>query len=180
MMKNLKCRPNFVEEGSIDLPLCPWFSQMSGLNVLIQALYGMDDATCSPSCKEIKYSMRVESTTNMGKLMQTLDDAYGVSRTNLHDYLFSNKTGASLLNLVQFETDPETVMRKRFSKLAMVEVGFGAADYKLITRDVRATFFDKLSLIGGTLGLYTGFSVVSLIEIFFWFGKWTKEARSKK
>ena len=180
MMKILQCRPNFVAEGSVDASLCSWFTQLSGLNVLLKALYSIDDDTCSPSCQETKYSIRIASSMSVNKLMQILKTDGGMTRTKLHNYLFSNKTGGALLNLVQFETDPEVVMERRFSKLAVVEVGFGTSDYKLITRDVKATFFDKLSLIGGTLGLYTGFSVVSLIEIVFWLGKWSHERRKKQ
>ena len=36
---------------------------------------------------------------------------------------------------------------------------------------MRATTGDKISLIGGTLGLFTGISFVSAVEIIFWIGK---------
>ena len=33
---------------------------------------------------------------------------------------------------------------------------------------MRVSTFDKLSLIGGTMGLFTGISIITLIEIIYW------------
>ena len=38
--------------------------------------------------------------------------------------------------------------------------------FDLITKDAKTTFMDRLAVIGGTLGLFTGFSVISGIEVF--------------
>ncbi len=40
-----------------------------------------------------------------------------------------------------------------------------------LTTDAKATFSDKVSSIGGTLGLFTGFSITSLVEIVFWIAR---------
>ena len=37
----------------------------------------------------------------------------------------------------------------------------------MINRDEKATFVAKMSALGGTMGLLTGFSVISLVEILF-------------
>ena len=37
-----------------------------------------------------------------------------------------------------------------------------------IIRDIRLTFFDQLGIIGGTLGLCMGFSLISFVEILYW------------
>ena len=180
MATNLKmqCRSTYLRDYHTTLPDCSWFSNVRSLGVLFFQLSNPDDA-CLPSCKETKYSLRRVSFKSIDHMMSILSAVYGVKDTSVHDHLFANKTGIDLLNLVQFETDVDAVSRKRFEKMAFVDIGFGTSDYRLITRDVKATFFDKLSLIGGTLGLYTGFSVVSLIEIVFWLGKWFQERRRK-
>ena len=43
--------------------------------------------------------------------------------------------------------------------------------YDEVTVDVAATFTDKLSAVGGTLGLLTGFSLISGVEILFFLTK---------
>ena len=58
-----------------------------------------------------------------------------------------------------------------------------------VMRDVSAKFVDKLAIVGGTLGLLTGFSLISGVEILFFLTKFlmnflgqrrsTKEATNK-
>ena len=40
-----------------------------------------------------------------------------------------------------------------------------------VTKDVAATFTDRLSTVGGTFGLLTGFSLISAVEILFFLAK---------
>ena len=45
---------------------------------------------------------------------------------------------------------------------------FNTPKFEKITKDRAAKFVDMLSAIGGTLGLLTGFSIISGIEIFYY------------
>ena len=49
--------------------------------------------------------------------------------------------------------------------LKFVRIYFDATTFDKITRDRSATFEDMLSNIGGTMGLLTGFSIISGVEI---------------
>ena len=49
----------------------------------------------------------------------------------------------------------------------MVEIYFGAATYDEIEKDVKVTLEAALGLIGGTMGLLTGFSILSAVEIIY-------------
>ena len=49
----------------------------------------------------------------------------------------------------------------------MVEVYFDTATYDDIERDKKIKTEAQLSLIGGTMGLLTGFSIISGVEIVF-------------
>ena len=53
------------------------------------------------------------------------------------------------------------------NKLRFVRIYFDTPSYDRITKDRAAKFVDMLSAIGGTLGLLTGFSIISGIEIMF-------------
>ena len=46
-----------------------------------------------------------------------------------------------------------------------VRIYFGTASFDRITKDRAAKFVDMLSAIGGTMGLLTGFSIISAVEI---------------
>ena len=53
------------------------------------------------------------------------------------------------------------------SKLQLVEIRFDTATFDDIERDKKIKTEAQLSLIGGTMGLLTGFSIISGVEIIF-------------
>ena len=55
----------------------------------------------------------------------------------------------------------------------MVRIYFDTPTFDRITKDERAKFEDMLSTIGGTMGLLTGFSIISGVEIVYFFVKIT-------
>ena len=53
----------------------------------------------------------------------------------------------------------------------MVKIYFDVTTFDKITKDRAAKFVDMLSAIGGTMGLLTGFSIISGVEIVFFLFK---------
>ena len=53
----------------------------------------------------------------------------------------------------------------------MLRIYFDAPIFDRITKDRAAKFVDMLSAIGGTMGLLTGFSIISGVEILYFTGK---------
>ena len=53
------------------------------------------------------------------------------------------------------------------NKLRFVRVLFETPTFDIITKDSAAKFVDMLSAIGGTMGLLTGFSIISGMEILY-------------
>ena len=53
------------------------------------------------------------------------------------------------------------------SSLELVHIFFDTASYDEIERDKKINFEGQLSLIGGTMGLLTGFSIISGVEILY-------------
>ena len=53
------------------------------------------------------------------------------------------------------------------SRLEVVQIYFDTASFDEIERDKKIKFEAQLSLIGGTMGLLTGFSIISGVEIIF-------------
>ena len=51
------------------------------------------------------------------------------------------------------------------SRLEVVQIYFDTASFDEIERDKKIKFEAQLSLIGGTMGLLTGFSIISGVEI---------------
>ena len=46
-----------------------------------------------------------------------------------------------------------------------MRIYFDGSTFDVITKDRAAKFVDMISAIGGTLGLFTGFSIMSAVEI---------------
>ena len=55
--------------------------------------------------------------------------------------------------------------------LKYVRIYFDATTLDRITNDRAAKFVDMIGTIGGTMGLLTGFSIISAVEILYFFGK---------
>ena len=53
------------------------------------------------------------------------------------------------------------------SKLHYIKIYFDTPMFQKITKDRAAKFVDQLSAIGGTMGLLTGFSLISGVEILY-------------
>ena len=57
------------------------------------------------------------------------------------------------------------------NKLRYVRIFFDTPTFDRITKDRAAKFVDMLSAIGGTMGLLTGFSIISGVEIIYFTAK---------
>ena len=66
------------------------------------------------------------------------------------------------------------------NNLNYVRIFFDTPTFDRITKDRAAKFVDMLSAIGGTMGLLTGFSIISGAEIVYFFGKIIFDLSRKK
>ena len=62
----------------------------------------------------------------------------------------------------------------------MVQIFFDTATFDEIERDVKVTLEAQLGLIGGTMGLLTGFSILSGVEIVYFLVKLFMSLRMTK
>jgi hypothetical protein len=69
---------------------------------------------------------------------------------------------------------------KRRPQLKFVQIYFGTATYDKIERDEKVTVEAQLGLIGGTMGLLTGFSLFSVVEIVYFAIKFFLSLRGEK
>ena len=66
------------------------------------------------------------------------------------------------------------------NKLRYVRIYFDTPTFDRIEKDRAAKFVDMLSAIGGTMGLLTGFSIISGVEIIYFAAKITWNIIQKK
>ena len=64
-----------------------------------------------------------------------------------------------------------SVCEMKRHNLRYIKIYFDAPVFDKITKDSAAKFVDMLSASGGTMGLLTGFSIISGVEILYFVGK---------
>ena len=57
------------------------------------------------------------------------------------------------------------------SNLKLVQIFFDTASFDEIERDKEIKLTNQISLVGGTMGLFTGFSIISGIELIYFAAK---------
>ena len=65
------------------------------------------------------------------------------------------------------------------SYIAFLSIESPTTSVILSVRDKRNSFYDQLGTIGGTLGLFTGMSLLSMVEVMFLMGNIFKQAKAK-
>ena len=61
-----------------------------------------------------------------------------------------------------------------------MRIYFDTPTFDIITKDTSAKFVDMLSAIGGTMGLLTGFSIISGVEIIYFATRIIRKIAKKK
>ena len=62
----------------------------------------------------------------------------------------------------------------------LVEIYFDTATFDEIEKDRKVTLEAQLGVIGGTMGLLTGFSIISAVEIVYFFARLLMSSRHSK
>ena len=88
-------------------------------------------------------------------------------------YVFVDKLSKTMLALSRDTTDASSdyssVAEDRFrSDIAVLNFFFDTPIITQINLELKTTVFDQISSVGGTLGLFTGVSVITFIELVYW------------
>ena len=62
----------------------------------------------------------------------------------------------------------------------MIGIYIDTPAFDEVTKDVSSTFTDRLSTVGGTFGLLTGFSLISAVEILYFLAKFLMSFAERK
>ena len=102
--------------------------------------------------------------------------AYQVQFDDIYEYFrpynskmgwpFINEQAALVVTLLDSWGRPDQYEVEQ--RLELINIYFKSPTFDEVTRDARTNFVTKISLIGGTLGLFTGCSVMSAIQIVYY------------
>ena len=115
-----------------------------------------------------------EELVNDPKLLSLKDDYLKMREGRLRNIAFNaNATGGGEIKkmLKTFFSQFVSEMILPYN-LQVVLVGIGSATYDRIEYDLAFTLEGALGLVGGTMGLFSGFSVISGVEIVYYLAKY--------
>ena len=129
---------------------------------------------CIESCKYIKYNLLLNRELPMtdcciletseqitfGKSNILLDfDSYG---TDFADYLYKSKRLFRYLG--NFYTNQEFLSPK-LKRMSLIHINFEDYNVLTVTKDAKITTADIIGNVGGTLGIFLGFSCLGLLDV---------------
>ena len=122
----------------------------------------VDYSSCWIECKGLYADVHFVNTTISETRKDFLEEL-------VHAY---NSYKESQIESLVLMYDKHAPYRKRYraeknpySSLRVIQVYFDTATYDEIAKDVSVTLADQLGVIGGTMGLFAGFSFLSALEI---------------
>ena len=103
-----------------------------------------------------------EDTEDQEKLVTLLEEYENFKWQFVENLVFDS--GEAFLNKSQQRVPP---VKLEYAPLQLIQIYFDANTYDKILRGIKLTPESQLGLIGGTMGLFTGFSILSAIEIIY-------------
>ena len=139
------------------------------------------DESCYQRCDGLYADVDLK-TYNISKrnkdylVLERLRQAYDEYKTSFVNNTFLMKDEElSTSDSTKFKTT-----RKPYHALQVVQIYFDTATYDEIVKDVSVTLADQLGVIGGTMGLFAGFSFLSAAEVIYFLVKYSLKLVKKK
>ena len=117
--------------------------------------------------------VNLSTNTKDHRLLENLKNAYAEFKT-------SNVENAFIVKVVKGEDIEYKTTRKPYHPLQVVQIYFDTVTYDEIVKDVSVTLADQLGAIGGTMGLFAGFSFLSAVEVLYFLLKYFLDLLSRK
>ena len=136
------------------------------------------DKDCHINC----YGLYADTDYNPAKLSNNIKDhlvlerlrkAYDEYKSSYVKNMILEYTGDN--QLTKYE-----IRKKPYHPLQLVQIYFDTATYDEIVKDVSVTLADQLGVIGGTMGLFAGFSFLSAVELLYFFVKYLLDLVPRK
>ena len=111
--------------------------------------------SCYESCKNVKYSLILLENSPIDKTLNI--DLYGEEFKN---YLIKPERLYPYLNIY----NEEQILEKRLKRMSIIHVNFEKSKVWTVTKDAKISLPDMVGNIGGTLGVFIGFSFLGLLD----------------
>ena len=143
--------------------------------------YMNDNCYCLPNCNTVKFPFNekqlpidVENECMNSRKIGYNMIIYKAARTLLPHTIIQDNIGYRNNYTIGNWKDFKSVNYKEFCKtilrkdIALVHVQIDGQTFVKLKQSLRVTIADKFGSIGGTLGLFCGFSILAAFEVVFW------------
>ena len=116
--------------------------------------------SCYESCKNVKYSLMllenslIDKNLNMDKYGEEFKN-YANKADRLYPYLGLNPSMGSTF---------QDFINLRLQRMSIIHINFEGSKVWTVTKDAKITLPDMIGNIGGTLGVFIGFSFLGLLD----------------
>ena len=131
----------------------------------------LDTEKCLIPCKGLYADVLKDDITINGQFGKLIEEYENYKRGYENDMEYPRLLSGISILIKYIRLMKKCLDFKKKSKFHFVEIYFATPTFDRITKDEKANFETKLSTIGGTMGLLTGFSIISGIEIVYFAAK---------
>ena len=167
------CYPwNMPKAKGLDVPLCTYMGNECFRQKFANSTHKLDYCSCLPSCSNFNYKIVIDSI----KKFTTSEVEAMCKIRNPHQMYVYNTEAKPLIDIIKMMNVTEDAydisikscidyIANGYSRITVKIVG---SSYLRRSQSIAMSFSDKLGVIGGTIGLFSGFSFVALFEFGYW------------
>ena len=168
----------------IDAELCDSSGNHCFYSKMKNSTYSSESCHCYPNCNSVKYSyvekqIPIAVKRECGKSSKGFQYTASRKITNAVPYMISvyRKLSEHDASKGPLDVDKELKIQlllrewceESFKKdISIVEVQIEGQSYVTMKQSLRHPLSSKIGQLGGTLGVFTGFSFMALVEIVYW------------
>ena len=166
------CYPwNYPKPIDRDMPLCQYFGNDCFFSKFQDNTYKLKHCDCLPACNVVDYKLVIDSNR---KFSNEEINKLCADGTPHHRYIMQSERQymdhLKLINITLYPLDHAERVCENYLKtqFARVQVKLDGSSYLKRIQTLKYKDSDKFAIIGGTLGLFTGFSFIVLFELLYW------------
>ena len=141
--------------------------------------YQRNSCKCQPLCNVKKFTT-TETISPLESTSRCKEDKYSILTKFVHPRIPKSKIVETNIKKIKYgvpvpeqsffgaEYVKNVCPRKILENMAVIQVEVIDSSYVKMRQSLRTSFGEKIGVLGGTLGLFTGFSVMVLVEIAYW------------
>ena len=176
-MSSINCLPLSLQDDSASVTtmfrtvrkVCSPWNQMRFFE-LVRSMAGDFKEACPTACNKNIYTLEIVKRFPIEQSNYYQDFSF-IGRDILpYIYLYTNNISSYSENIPSNggKGDEDGPFIGRMKRMAGLHITFKHPVYAKVIKDIRVGTQDKVAIIGGILGLFTGFSIVSLVEGAYW------------